>query len=93
MRCPDNRGWSLAPANKVTTQAQCGTNKASAIYGPLWLLRDESGFSVADDARSPVHTKKNQICIRLCIERDGAKYTVATAAVGSEVRVIVFHKR
>ena len=80
------------------------TTKASAsatffIESPFYLRpfvarQRRVVFSVAEAAaRPPVHTKKNQICIGLCIERDGAKYTVATAAVGAEVRVIVFHKR
>ena len=60
------------------------TTKASAsatffIESPFYLRpfvarQRRVVFSVAEAAaRPPVHTKKNQICIRLCIERDGAK--------------------
>ena len=78
----------------VTTNASA--NATFFIEPPFqpFVASGTRRFSVAEAAaRPPVHTKKNQIGIRLCIERDGAKYTVATAAVGSEVRVIVFHKR
>jgi len=82
----------------VTTNASASA--AFFIESPFFLRpfvarQRRVVFSVAEAAaRSPVHTKKNQICIRLCIEHDGAKYrTVESAAVGAEVRVIVFHKR
>src|SRR6187399_1005087 len=60
------------------------TTKASAratffIESPFYLRpfvarQRRVVFSVAEAAaRPPVHTKKNQICIGLCIQRDGAK--------------------
>src|SRR6188508_2781583 len=73
------------------------TTKASAratffIESPFYLrsfvVRQRQSSSVAGDHRPPVQTKKNHIYVRLCIERDGAKYrTVESAAVGAEVRV------
>src|SRR5215213_10001355 len=100
----DNRSWGLALAYKATTQAQCGNNQCQCECNflhriPLLLTglcgSSATKFSVAEAAsRPPVHTKKNQIDIRLCVQRDGAKYaTAASAAVAAEVRVIVFHKR
>ena len=81
----------------VTTNASAS---ATFFIGSPFLLpfvarQRRVVFSVAEAAgRPPVHTKKNQIYIRLCVERDGAKYaTAASAAVAAEVRVIVFHER
>jgi len=82
----------------VTTNASANATffiESPFVLRPFVARQRRVVFSVAEAAaRPPVHTKKNQIGIRLCIQRDGAKdRTVEGAAVATEVRVIVFHKR
>ena len=82
--------------NAVTTNASASATffMDPPIKRALWCPHQRRVSSLVAATRPPVQTKKDQVYVRLCTERDGAKYrTVESAAVGAEVRVIVFHKR